>query len=79
MSTLITIQHINTIQTVGGRGGNQKRVLMLTIDGNGFRKAYRVSPEIEDQAVTELYSPNCRNIGNLTIEVEKNQVVNYYR
>lgn len=74
---LITVQHVNTIQTVGGRGGKEVRVRMLTISG-GTRKAYLVSPEIADQALTELHQSPARPSG-LTIEVENGQVVNYYR
>lgn len=79
---LITVQHINTIRTVDGRGGKNIRVRMLTIDGNENRKAYLVSPEIADEAMTELHQSPARP-SSITIEIEGRgrnaQVVNYYR
>lgn len=82
-SQLITIQHLNTVRTfengdLGISKDGQTQVVMLTIDGNEDRKAYRVSPEIEDQALTELYQ-NPPRLEALTIEVEDDLVVNYYR
>lgn len=81
-SQLITVHHINTIRTVGGRGGNEKRVRMLTIDGGQNRKAYRVDPSIEEKALSDLYSSKCENQGTITIEVtgkgESARVTNYY-